>query len=148
MLHLLRSESYASQASFGLGIGGILNIVLAPLFMLVILPAGQRVTGAPIAIMLSNVIALCYSAIIFVKLRHNAVLSVAPRGILPGTHYAGTIFLVGFPSAIGGLLSCVSNMVISKLAFGYGDIPIATLGIVLISVLFLMNTMAELYGLA
>ena len=130
MSHLLRSEGYASQASFGLGMGGVLNIVLDPLFMFVILPAGQEVTGAAIATMLSNVAALCYFAITFAKLRNCTVLSVAPCRIIPGAHYAGTILAVGFPSAIGNLLSCVSNMVINKLASGYGDIPVAALGIV------------------
>ena len=37
---------------------------------------------------------------------------------------------MGFPSAIGNLLSCAANMVINKLASGYGDIPVAALGIV------------------
>ena len=130
MSHLLRSEGYASQASFGLGMGGLLNIVLDPLFMFVILPAGQEVTGAAIATMLSNIAALLYFAVIFAKLRNRTVLSVDPRRIIPGSHYVGTIFAVGFPSAIGNLLSCVSNMVINKLASGYGDIPVAALGIV------------------
>lgn len=130
MSHLLRSVGYASQASFGLGMGGVLNIALDPLFMFVILPEGQEVTGAAIATMLSNVAALCYFAIIFAKLRKSTVLSVSPRRMMPGAHYAGTIFAVGFPSAIGNLLSCVSNMVINKLASGYGDIPVAALGIV------------------
>lgn len=130
MSHLLRSEGYAGQASFGLGMGGVLNIVLDPLFMFVLLPSGQEVTGAAIATMLSNVAALIYFAAVFVKLRRSTVLSVAPSRILPGSHYAGVIFAVGFPSAIGNLLSCVSNMVINKLASGYGDIPVAALGIV------------------
>lgn len=130
MSHLLRSEGYASQASFGLGMGGVLNIVLDPMFMFVILPAGQEVTGAAIATMLSNITALLYFAVIFAKLHNHTVLSVNPRRIIPGSHYAGTIFAVGFPSAIGNLLSCVSNMVINKLASGYGDIPVAALGIV------------------
>ena len=130
MSHLLRSEGYASQASFGLGMGGILNIALDPLFMFVLLPAGQEVTGAAIATMLSNVAALCYFAVVFFRLRNSTVLSVAPGRILSGARYAGTIFAVGFPSAIGNLLSCVSNMVINKLASGYGDIPVAALGIV------------------
>ena len=130
MSHLLRSEGYASQAGFGLGMGGILNIVLDPLFMFVILPAGHEVTGAAIATMFSNVAVLCYFSVIFVKLRNRTVLSVAPCRIISGAHYMGTIFAVGIPSAIGNLLSCVSNMVINKLASGYGDIPVAALGIV------------------
>lgn len=130
MSHLLRSVGYAGQASFGLGMGGVLNIVLDPLFMFVLLPEGQEVTGAAMATMLSNVVALCYFAGLFAKLYRSTVLSVSPRLVLSGAHYAGTILAVGFPSAIGNLLSCVSNMLINKLASGYGDIPVAALGIV------------------
>ena len=130
MSHLLRSEGYAGQASFGLGMGGILNIVLDPLFMFVLLPQGREVTGAAVATMISNLAALIYFAVVFAKLRGSTVLSLAPRRILPGARYVGVIFAVGFPSAIGNLLSCVSNMVINKLAAGYGDIPVAALGIV------------------
>lgn len=130
MSHLLRSEGYAGQASFGLGMGGVLNIALDPLFMFVLLPAGQEVTGAAIATMISNVVALIYFAVVFAKLRGTTVISVSPAKVLPGARYAGTIFAVGFPSAIGNFLSCVSNLVINKLASNYGDIPVAALGIV------------------
>ena len=43
--HLLRNVGYAKQASFGLSGGGILNIILDPLFMFVILPDGMEVAG-------------------------------------------------------------------------------------------------------
>lgn len=130
MSHLLRSEGCAGQASFGLGMGGILNIVLDPLFMFVLLPEGQEVTGAAIATMLSNVAALVYFAVAFARLRGRTVLSLSPARILPGARYAGTVFAVGLPSAIGNFLSCASNLVINKLASNYGDIPVAALGIV------------------
>lgn len=130
MSHLLRSVGYANQASFGLGMGGILNIALDPLFMFVLLPKGKEVTGAAMATMISNAVALCYFAFTFFKLRKGTVLSVSPRKVVPGMRYIGVIFSVGFPSAIGNLLSCVSNLVINKLASGYGDIPVAALGIV------------------
>ena len=130
MSHLLRSEGCAGQASFGLGMGGVLNIALDPLFMFVLLPEGQEVTGAAIATMLSNVAALVYFAIAFERLRGRTVLSLSPARILPGARYAGTVFAVGLPSAIGNFLSCASNLVINKLASNYGDIPVAALGIV------------------
>lgn len=60
MSHLLRSEGHGSKASFGLSMGGILNIILDPIFMFILLPNGQEVAGAAIATMISNVIALIY----------------------------------------------------------------------------------------
>ena len=37
---------------------------------------------------------------------------------------------IGFPAALGSLLACVSNMTINKLVSGYGEIPLAAVGIV------------------
>lgn len=130
MAHLLRSEGYAKQASFGLAFGGILNIFLDPLFMFVIMPDGMEVAGAAVATMLSNVVVLVYFFIIFAQLGGKTVLSLSPRDILPNKKYIGPIFAVGFPSAIGSFLVCVSNMTINHLASGYGDIPVAAFGIV------------------
>ncbi len=130
MAHLLRSEGYARQASIGLGMGGVLNIALDPLFMFVIMPAGQEVTGAAIATMASNICALIYFAATFYRLRGRTVLSVAPRLVARGLRYTGAIFAVGFPSALGSLLACLSNVTVNNLASGYGDIPVAAMGIV------------------
>lgn len=130
MAHLLRSEGYARQASVGLGMGGVLNMLLDPLFMFVIMPAGQEVTGAAIATMISNVCALIYFAVIFYRLRAHTVLSVSPRLALRGARYTGAVFAVGFPSALGSFLSCLSNITVNNLASGYGDIPVAAMGIV------------------
>ncbi len=130
MAHLLRSEGHASQASFGLGMGGVINMVLDPLFMFVLLAPGQEVTGAAVATMLSNCIALAYFWIVFVRLRRTTILRISPRLVPQGFAYAGRIFAVGLPSALGSLLACVANTCINALAAGYGDIPVAAFGIV------------------
>lgn len=130
MAHLLRSEGYARQASFGLGMGGVLNMLLDPLFMFVIMPAGREVTGAAVATMLSNIAALCYFSVSFYRLRKQTVLSVSLRLMPSGVRHARPVFAVGFPSALGSLLSCVSNVTVNKLISGYGDIPVAAAGLV------------------
>lgn len=130
MAHILRSEGYARQASTGLSIGGILNIVLDPLFMFVILPKGLEVTGAAVATMLSNVCSLIYFCVVFYALRNKTVLSVSIKNVLPSGRHIRSIFAVGLPSAIGTFLACLSNTVINKLSSGYGDIPVASMGIV------------------
>ena len=56
LAHLLRNAGHSVKASMGLSMGGVLNMVLDPLFMFVILPRGQEVAGAAIATTLSNVI--------------------------------------------------------------------------------------------
>lgn len=49
---------------------------------------------------------------------------------LKGSSYWQQIFSVGLPSAIGSLLSTVSNVAINTLTVAYGDIPLAAIGIV------------------
>ena len=130
MAHLLRSEGYAARASFGLGFGGILNMILDPLFMFVLLPAGNEVAGAAIATLISNVCVLIFFIITFMRLRGKTVLSLAPKFIRSGAKYIGQICAVGFPSAVSSALASVSNMTINRLIVGYGDIPLAAMGIV------------------
>lgn len=130
MAHLFRSEGYAKQASFGLAMGGILNTLLDPWFMFVIMDPGQEVAGAAIATMLSNVIVLCYFALVFVRLRKRTELSLSVKYLLPGLRYTGAVFSVGFPSALSSLLTCISNGVVNHLVSGYGDVPVAAMGIV------------------
>ena len=130
MSHILRSEGYASHASLGLGLGGVLNIALDPLFMFVILEDGQEVLGAGIATMISNVVTLIYFAVVFLVLRNRALISVSPRDAAQGMRYAGDVLKVGFPSALGTMLACVSNVCINNLVSSYGDYEMAAVGIV------------------
>lgn len=130
MSHLLRSEGHGSKASFGLSMGGILNIFLDPIFMFIIMPKGQEVVGAAVATMISNVIALIYYCIIYYQIRKNSILSVSVKYLSAGIKYAGEILSVGFPSALSSILACVSIMVTNSLTAFHGDIPVAAIGIV------------------
>lgn len=130
MAHLLRSEGYAKQAGFGLSAGGILNVVMDPLFMFVIMPDGMEVTGAALATMLSNVATMLFFISVFWKLRKKSVLSMSIRHALAGRHYLLPILSVGFPSALGSMLSTLANMSINAVLSSYGDTAIAAMGIV------------------
>ena len=130
MSHILRSEGYAKQASMGLGLGGVLNIILDPLFMFVILEPGEEVLGAGIATMISNVVTLVYFAITFYTLRKRALISVSPRDAISGLRYTGEVLKVGFPSALGTMLACISNVCINNIVSNYGDYEMAAMGIV------------------
>lgn len=133
MSHLLRSEGLASKASFGLGLGGIINIILDPVFMFIILNPGNEVKGAAIATMISNVIVLIYFVAIYIKMRKKTVLSLDPGRALLKKHHVLSVFAVGIPSALGSFLACLSNIVINNLASSYetlyGDVPVAAIGI-------------------
>ena len=130
MSHLLRSEGYATHASVGLAAGGILNIILDPIFMFVILGPDKAVAGAAIATLLSNCVVLAYFIILYFVIRKKSVISISPKKFLPKKHHVYSVFAIGFPAALGSLLACLSNTMINKLVSGYGDIPVAAIGIV------------------
>ncbi|MBO5101586.1 MAG: MATE family efflux transporter, partial [Clostridia bacterium] len=130
MSHLLRSEGYAKYAGIGLAAGGILNIILDPIFMFVILEPGQEVTGAAIATMISNALVLVYFLVIYFAIRKKTVLSLSPAHMIPKPHYISSVFAVGFPSALSSFLACFASIMINNLTSSYGEVPLAAMGIV------------------
>ena len=129
MSHLFRSEGYAKQASFGLAMGGVLNIILDPIFMFLILPAGNETKGAAIATMLSNIAVIIYFIVVYLFKRKQSVLSLSPKNMIPEKRYIVKVFAVGFPSALGTFLACLTNIVINNLTSNYGDVAVAAVGI-------------------
>ncbi len=128
--HLLRSEGYAKEAGIGLSAGGVLNIILDPLFMFVIMPEGEEVAGAAIATCLSNIAVLVYMLTTYLKISKTTVMSASVQKAKEGIRYIGQVFAVGLPSSINTILSCLSNATINSLMTGHGDIQMAAMGIV------------------
>jgi len=133
MSNLLRSEGYAKQASFGLGFGGVLNLLLDPLFMFVILEPGNEVKGAALATMVSNVAVLIYFVVIYFIIRNRTVLSLSILKVIPKKHYIASVFAVGFPSALSSFFACLASIMLNNLTASYsdqlGDVPVAAVGI-------------------
>lgn len=71
LAHLVRAEGYSKQASIGMTMGGILNIILDPIFIFIF---KLDVAGAAIATMLSNLIATVYFIILILKQRGSTVI--------------------------------------------------------------------------
>ena len=131
MSSMVRNIGYSKEAGFGLGMGGVLNVILDPIFMFVILPDGYQVVGAAMATMLSNVITLVYFIFVYIKLSGETVLAL-PRSIEKIRRESMvSLFSVGIPAAMSLLLFDLCNMVINRLASGHGDIELAAIGIVL-----------------
>lgn len=125
MGHLLRSEGHARPASAGMMFGGILNVVLDPVFIFVF---HLNVAGAAIATALSNAASVVFFAIQYIRLRGRTDVSLHPRHFT--FRFIRPIFSVGLASALATALGNASNMVMVHLASGYGDIPVAAYGVV------------------
>lgn len=139
MANLLRSVGFASKAGFGVSMGGIINIILDPLLMFVILPKGKEIVGAGIATAISNVIVCIFFTVVILRVRKESVLNFDPRKLHISRAEFGDILSVGVPSAVATLLFDIAYVIIDKLASGYGDIPLAAVGIVLKAERFPLN---------
>lgn len=130
--HLLRNTGYSRQASFGLSLGGVLNIALDPLFMFVLLPSGMEVVGAALATLIANVVSCVYLLIVQARLTGKAPVSMRPRDMrMLEKAELKAIFAVGVPSAILTALADVANMVLNFLMAAHGDLELAAVGIVI-----------------
>lgn len=127
--HLVRSIGAAREAGIGMSMGGVLNMILDPLFMFVILPSGMEVTGAAIATLLSNCAALLYFMVFLLKNRDNPVFTVSPKDISLQDGIPGEVFSIGIPAALQTTLAMVSNIFANKLVVEYGSAAVAGMGV-------------------
>lgn len=129
--HLLRSTGHSKEAGIGMTLGGVLNIILDPLFMFVILPSGKEVVGAGIATMISNVLSCIYYFVVIGRIKDNNIISFSFKDGLPEKENMLKVFTVGLPSATTTILFDLNNIILNKLMSGYGDFALAASGIVL-----------------
>ncbi len=87
--HLLRSEGHARQASAGMMFGGILNVVLDPVF---IFGCHLAVTGAALATALSNVASVGFFLVVYRRLGGGNSVS---RPVLYLPVFTGALLLRG-----------------------------------------------------
>lgn len=99
--HLVRSVGKTKEAGIGLTIGGIMNIILDPIFIFVF---DMDVAGAAVATMISNIISMLYFFVVLFKMRGTTVLSLAPKHFSLERKVAWGTLSVGFPAAIAVLL--------------------------------------------
>ena len=132
LAHLLRNAGFSAQASIGLSAGGVLNMILDPLFMFVILPPGNEVTGAAIATTLSNTAAAAYLLFAYRRASKGAPLSIKlKRALSIEKENLKGIFAVGIPSAVLTGLFDVANICVNILASAHNDLVLAGMGIVM-----------------
>ena len=124
--HLVRSEGYSKQASFGMAMGGILNMILDPIFISLL---RFEVAGAAIATMLSNLAAAVYFIVLIVLKRKNTVLTFDPRQYTWEMRIPSEVLLVGLPSCVMTLMGVLSNIAMNRLMASYCNEAVAGIGI-------------------
>ena len=126
--NIIRAEGSAGTASRGLALGGIMNILLDPLF---ILPEflGMGAEGAGLATMLSNVISALFLLVCLLRKRQS-VICIDPRLMRSARNHIRPILSIGFASAIQLMLTMVGVAAQAKFVSAYTTEAVAALGIV------------------
>lgn len=128
--HLIRAEGRSIEASAGIMMGGVLNMVLDPLFMFVIFPAGKEVAGAAAATALANFIACMYYAVLLTVLRKKESqlrFHLSADGFTDGT--AREILLTGLPACLMTLFENISYAVLDRQMANHGMAAQAGIGV-------------------
>ena len=127
--HLVRSEGRSMQAGFGIAMGGVLNIALDPLFMFVILPKGNEVTGAALATMLSNLTATLYFLAVIFANRDQSVISLKPTRRSLDYEIPIDVLFTGLPACLMTLCENISYAVLDNLMSTFGMMTQAGIGV-------------------
>ena len=126
LAHNIRGEGNTRQASIGVALGGILNILLDPIFVQIM---GMGAAGAGLATCLSNIVSMCY--MISVVLRHkDSVIVWNPLKLRFVPYIMKEVILVGLPAAMIVILGSSANIVLTHFMSDYGEVSVAAYGIV------------------
>lgn len=124
--HLIRAEGNTKQASIGMALGGILNIVLDYVFVPVM---GLGAEGAAIATCISNIVSFFYLLMVILRTKGTIIVLNPVKLRLEGK-IVKQVILVGIPAAAIIVLGSSMNIVLTHFMSEYGDISIAGFGIV------------------
>lgn len=126
LAHLIRAEGLSKHAGFGIALGGMLNVVLDPIFIFLF---DMGIVGAAIATALSNCIAFLYFVVIIAMQKGNCIITPSPKHFTLRDGIPKEILSVGLPNFIMNLSGILSNIVLNNLMASYSDAATAGIGI-------------------
>ncbi len=126
LAHLVRAEGFSKEASIGMALGGILNIIFDPIF---IFGFGMQTAGAAIATMLANLCSALYFVMLILLNQNKINIRLSPKYYSAKGGIPQEILLVGIPSFLMLLMGTVSNLVLNKLVVSYSNAALAGMGI-------------------
>ncbi len=129
MNNVLRAQGNAFYAMIGLSTGGVLNLILDPLFIFGIGPFPEMgISGAAIATGLSQFVSFCI-LLCQCNFRGNTI-KIEFKKFYPKKEIYSQILKAGAPTFGRQGLASVSSILLNTVANPYGDVVIASAGIV------------------
>ena len=130
----LRAEGQAFLAMIGIVTGGLLNVLLDPLFIFVF---DLGISGAAIATVLSQ--GVSFGILISHFLRGRAVLRIHPRYLSRHLSAYSLIVRTGLPSLCRQGLAAIAGVALNLNAAVYGDAAVAAMAIVMRVSMFIVS---------
>lgn len=138
--NLLRGEGQAGKAMVGMLVGNLVNIVLDPIFILVL---GLGVQGAAIATVIGNVCGgMYYFRYMF---KGNTILSLNIKYFTTKDGILKNVLCIGIPASLATILMSVAQIILNGQMVKYGDLPLAGVGVAL-KVTMLTNMLCIGFG--
>ncbi len=113
--HLIRAQGKSLEASLGIVIGGVLNIILDPLFMFVIFKNQPASFGAALATGLSNVFAMIYYIIVFIVMKNKLLFSIRFNKEMFKNNLPSEVLVIGLPACLMTLCENISYAILDNL---------------------------------
>ena len=139
MNNILRAEGHSAFAMCGLVTGGLLNIVLDPIF---IFTFGLGISGAAAATLLSQCVSFTILASFF--LRGKSMVGISVKNLPRHAATYCEIVRLGFPSLSRQGLASISTAALNASAGAYGDAAVAAMSIVGRIFMFILSVMIGL----
>ena len=123
--NILRAEGKARLAMVGLTTGGLLNLVLDPIFIFVL---DLGIAGAAIATAISQCVS--FGILISWFIRKQSITRINLGGVTRSLPLYATILKNGFPAFIRQALASVATIALNLAAAVHGDAAVAAMAIV------------------
>ena len=124
MNQCLRSEGSATLSMVGMGFGGILNIILDPIF---IFGLDMGVAGASLATAISKFVS--FGILIFPYVTRRSLLHLSIRNFKPTRDIVSKVVSVGSSSMFRNGLNVISAIMLNNIAGGISDSVLAAVGV-------------------
>lgn len=124
MNQCLRAEGNSMLSMVGMGIGGVINCFLDPIF---IIKLNLGVAGASMATAISKLIS--FSILIYPYITHRSILRISIRNFKPTVEIMKQIVSVGSSSMFRSGLAVVAAIVLNNIAGSISDSVLAGIGV-------------------
>jgi len=136
MNNILRSEGHATFSMVALTSGGVLNLVLDPIFIFVL---KMGTGGAAIATVISQLVSFCIFLQFFLRKKGIVQIKITSVSAKWKTYF--DILTTGFPSLCRQGLASIATILLNNGAAIYGDAAIAAMSITTRIVIFVASIM-------